>query len=104
MLDLRAANDRAEGHLPKRIADRQLFGLGHQFLGKRRSDLAVHQNAASRHADLALMEPGAECDGRSRRVEFSIVKYNDRVLAAQLKLDFFQMFASEFADAPTDFA
>ena len=36
--------------------------------------------------------------------ELGIVKHNDRVLAAELELDLLQMFAGEFADAPTDVA
>ena len=81
-----------------------MLGLGHEFLGERPDDLVLGQHAAGGHADLPLMEPGAERDRRSRCVEIGVVQHDHRVLAAKLELHFFQMLACELADAPSHVA
>ena len=66
--------------------------------------LSLRQDAAGGHADLALMEPGAERDRRSGGVEIGVLQHDHGVLAAEFELDLLQMLAGEFADAAPDSA
>src|SRR5271155_370001 len=71
------------------------------------SDTAIFCCARMRpvgHANLTLVEPGAESDRRSGSIEIGVVKDDDGVLAAKLKLDLFKVLAGEFADPASDVA
>ncbi len=99
-VDLAAADHRPERHLARgRIADRQMLGLGDQLLGQRVGDLLVREDEPGRHADLALVEPGAERTRRGDAVEIGIVEHDHGVLAAELELHLLEMLAGELADA-----
>ena len=102
-VDLAAADHRPERHLPRgRIADRQMLGLGDELLGQRVGDLLVRDHEAGGHADLALVEPGAERDGGGDRVEIGVLEHDDRVLAAELELHLLEVLAGKLADAAPD--
>ena len=78
------------------------FALSTSFLGQRRDDLVPRQHAAGGHADLALVEPGAEGDRRRRGVEIGVLEYDHGVLAAEFELHLLQMLAGELADPAPD--
>ena len=102
-IDLRTADDRAERHLPRgRVADRQMLRLGDELLGQRIGDLLVRDDEAGGHADLPLVEPGAESYCRGDPIEIGVLKHDDGVLAAELELHFLEMLASKLADAAAD--
>ena len=50
------------------------------------------------------MEPGAEGDGGSGRIDVGVVQHDHRVLAAEFELHLFQMLAGQFADATANMA
>ena len=101
---MRAADHRSERYLSQRVADRQVLRLRHQFFGQRPNDLILSQHAARGHADLTLMEPGAESDRGSRRIEIGVLHDDHGILAAEFELHFLQMLAGEFADPAPDMA
>ena len=102
-IDLTAADHRSERHLSGGwIAHGQVLGLGDELLGERVDDVLVRDNEAGRHADLPLMEPGAEGDGGGDRVEIGVVQHDDRVLAAELELHLLEVLARKLADAAPD--
>ena len=50
------------------------------------------------------MEPGAESDRGSRRIEIGVLHDDHGILAAELELHFLQMLAGELADPAPDMA
>ena len=85
-----------------RIAGRQRCGalgeLGDEGVG----DLLVDDDALGRHADLALVDEGAEDRGVDRRVEVGVVEHDQRRLAAEFEQHRLQMLGGELGDDPAD--
>ena len=76
-----------------------------RFGGKLRdkvvSHFFVHHDALGRHADLPLIDEGAERGGVHRLVEIGVVKHQQRRLAAKLEQNGLEMAAGRLGnDAP----
>ena len=83
---------------PGGIAHSERPGLVHQLAGEAFGDGLMHENQPGRHADLPLMQPGAPgCIARGQ-VEVGVFENDQRVLAAQLQCDFFQLSPGHFSD------
>ncbi|RMS07006.1 hypothetical protein ALP75_202167 [Pseudomonas syringae pv. actinidiae] len=80
----------------RRIADRQRPGLVCQLAGERSNDGLMNQNQAGGHADLPLMQPGAEGRVAGGEIKVGVFKNHQRVLAAQLQRNLLEVAPGRF--------
>ncbi len=101
MRDRVPVDQRAEHHVAfARIAGRQRARLGGEFLDESVGDLLVDHDALGRHADLSLIDEGAERGRVHRGVEVGVVEHDQRRLAAELEQDRLEVARRGFRDQP----
>ena len=81
--------------LAVRIARAQPLRLLGQGLDVGVGDLAMHEMAPGREADLALELERRERTGGGRRVEVGVVEHDERVVATQLERDLLEHAAGQ---------
>ena len=72
------------------------------FAGESVGDRLVDDDALGRHADLTLIEEGAESGGFHRLVEVGVVEHDERRLAAELEQHRLQVARGDLGDDPAD--